>query len=155
MVEYVISRFIAAPTEACFDVAADFPNAAATVEDIKKIEMLTEGPVGVGTRFRETRVMFKREATEEMEVEAFERPQRYVLGADSCGSRFRSELRFESQGAGTNAIMTFQATPRTLGAKIMGFVMRPMMKKMMLKCIAKDLDDVAQAAESRRGASKS
>lgn len=152
MVEYVIERFAKAKPEDCFEVAADFANAADTVEDITKIEMLTDGPVGVGTRFMETRVVFKREATEEMRVEEFERPRRYVLGAESCGARYRSELSFEPQGEGTRMRMTFSAKPMTFGAKVMGVVMRPMMKKMMTKCIAKDLDGVAAVAESRTGA---
>lgn len=151
MVKYVVKRFIAAPRDACFEVAADFENAAHTVEDITKVEMLTDGPVSVGTRFRETRVMMGREATEEMEVTFFEPSKRYVLGAKSCGTRFESELRFEDHGSGTNAIMTIAAEAETIRAKVLGFVMRPMMKRVMMRCIAKDLDDVAKVAQDRHG----
>lgn len=63
-----MSTTIQAPPERAFAAFADFPHAARSVSGIERIEMLTDGPVGAGTRFRETRIMFGREATEEMKV---------------------------------------------------------------------------------------
>ena len=50
--------------------------------------------IGAGTRFRETRVLYGREATEEIEVTAFEEPDRYVAETLFHGTRFTSEFRF-------------------------------------------------------------
>ena len=141
-----VSQDIAAPIEQVFDRAADFANAANTIEAITKMEMLTEGPVGVGTRFRETRVMFGREATEEMEIVEFNRPQGYRLFAESHGSRYDSGLSFEQIEGGTRVTMHFEGTPVTFMAKIMSFMMKPMMKKMVSIC-AKDLEDLKAAVE--------
>ena len=141
-----VSRDVHAPIEVVFDRAADFPNAAETISAITKMEMLTEGPVGVGTRFRETRIMFGREASEEMEITQFERPHRYRLFAESHGARYDSGLSFETVEGGTRVTMHFEATPLTFMAKIMSFMMKPMMKKMVSIC-AKDLEDLKAAVE--------
>ena len=45
--------------------------------------------------------MFGKEAVEEMEMTEFVPDERYVVEADSCGAHFRTEIRFEDQGAGS------------------------------------------------------
>ena len=148
MAEVRIKRHVKAPPEKVFEVAADFPNAAEFINGISKMEMLTEEPVRVGTRFRETRVMFKREATEEMEITAFDPPRSYALGCVSHGCRYHTVMSFTRHDGGTDLEMNFQATPLTLFAKVMSVVMSPMMKKLAETC-GKDLDDVKAAVESR------
>jgi len=150
MARYVFSRRIEAPPDEVFRIASDIPNAADHVSQITKIEMLTDGPVGVGTRFRETRVMMGKEATETMEVVEFEPPSHYVLTAHSCGNDYRTTLRFEplDDGRATNVVFDFDAKPTTLIAKVLAPVMAPLMKGMMKKCIEGDLDDLQAAAES-------
>lgn len=145
-----VRRTIAAPREQVFAVAADFPNAAQTVRAIQSVEMLTPGPVGPGTRFKETRVIFGRAASEVMTVREFVPPERYTLLAESHGCRYDSGLTFNVVPTGTEVVMTFVATPLTLPAKIMGFIFRGMTKQIVKEC-AKDLDDVA-AAVLRKGA---
>jgi carbon monoxide dehydrogenase subunit G len=145
-----VTERIAAPPETVFAAASNFGEAAGTIRGILRVEMLTPGPVGVGTRFRETRKMFGKEASEVMTVSEFEPPHRYVLLAESHGSRYRSELRFDPAGGGTDVTMTFQAEPLTFGAKVMSFVFRPMMKSVSKLC-AQDLVDLKQSVESRQG----
>ena len=147
-----VRRHVAASLEAVFTRAADFANAADTISAITKMEMLTEGPVGVGTRFRETRLMFGREATEEMTVAAFDPPRSYLLHAQSHGSDYRSQMSFEPNGDGTDVVMTFEATPLTLVAKVMSIIFKPMMKSMG-KMILKDLDDLKAAVEGESATS--
>jgi len=142
-----IERQVAAPPEAVFRAASDFPRAAGRIRAILKIEMLTEGPVGRGTRFRETRKMFGREASEVMEVIEFDPPRRYLLGAESHGCRYRTEFAFEPRDGGTGMRMTFGAEPLTFFAKVMSVLMRPMMKLMVREC-GKDLDDLKASVES-------
>lgn len=144
-----VSRQIAAPPEHVFALASDFAHAADHVQAIERVELLTPPPVGVGTRFRETRKVFGRSATEELAVTEFEPPRRYVVGCDSHGCRYRSEFLFTPRGGGTEVRLTFEAQPLNLIARIMGFLMRPLVKKVVAEC-AKDLDDIAAAAESRR-----
>ena len=148
MASMKITTQIAAPPETVFDVAADLPNAAEHVDGITKIEMLTDGPVGAGTRFRETRVMMGREATEEMEVTAFDRPRSYTVEATSCGCHFASSFTFTAEGDGTQVVLNTQSKPLTLFAKLMS-PLGALMMGPMKKAMAQDLDCVKAVAESR------
>lgn len=150
MAKIELSRHIAAPIDEVFARNTNFADAADVVNGITKIEMLTEGDVGKGTRFRETRVMFGKEATEEMEVVGFDPPRSYQLGAESHGSRYLSTFTFTEDGDGTDVHLLFEATPLTLPAKIMSVLMKPMMKTVMKEC-SKDLDDIKAAIEGTRG----
>ena len=149
MAHVVVERTIAAPPERVFAVASDIHRWAQIVPAIERVEVLTPGPMAVGTRFRETRRMMGREATEEMTVTSFDPPRGYTLGAQSHGCRYRTELRFEPAGAGTRMVFDFGAEPLTFAAKAMMLLMKPMMKKAAQMC-AKDLDAIAAHAE--RGA---
>ncbi|MEM6468021.1 MAG: SRPBCC family protein [Planctomycetota bacterium] len=133
----VEERIAATPSEV-FAVSGNIPNWAEVIPAITKIEMLTDGDVGVGARFTETRIVFGREASETMEVVEYEPPSHYTTTAESHGCRYRTEFRFHDEGDSTRMVMTFNAEALTLFAKIMSFVMKPMLKKMINLC-AKDL----------------
>ena len=146
--EMTVRERIAAPPEKVFAVASDFAGAAERIDGILRVEMLTPGPLAVGTRFRETRKMFGKEASEEMTVVELDAPRRYVLLAESHGSRYRSELRFEPEGAGTEIVMTFRGEPLTLAAKVMSVLMKPMLESMVKLC-ARDLADLKRWIEAQ------
>lgn len=57
----VVSRTIAAPIDLVFQTISDPRNFQAAVPHIKQVEFLTDQQSGVGTKFRETRVMQGRE----------------------------------------------------------------------------------------------
>ena len=153
MASITVQKHIAAPLETVFEYATDLRRAPARVSAIRKLEVLTDGPVAAGTRFRETRVLFKREATEEMEITRFERPSGYTVSAESHGTRYRTDFAFRAAAdAGTDVDVTFDAEPLTVSAKIMGFLMKPMLKS-CAKLFAHDLDDLARAIEADRAAS--
>jgi hypothetical protein len=147
MAQFSLNEHINAPRDKVFAHASNFAGAPQFIKGIKKVEMLTNGPVGVGTRFKETRIMFNREATEVMEVVAFDPPKSYTLGGDSCGCRFSSTFTFTPNGTGTDVVMTFAFQPLTFMAKVIGFLTRPMLK-MCVKAMAKDLTDMKTAIES-------
>lgn len=144
-----IERAIAALPARVFAAATDVANWPSVVPAITRTELLTPGPVGPGTRFRETRTMFGREATEEMEIVAFEPGRSYTIGADSHGCRYRTRFDVEPTGSGTRLVMTFEAQPLTAMAKVLAFLMKPMARKMAEMC-AQDLDAIK--AHCERGA---
>ena len=131
----------------------DAPRAAVfarstNISGITRIERVTEGPFGVGTRFRETRVMMGKEATEEFEVTEVVQDEHYTMAAESCGTKYLSTFRFaDAPGGGTAVTLEFEGTPQTMIAKVMGAAMGPMMKKMMRKAIAQDMADLRAAGE--------
>ena len=142
----LVTTHVEAPPAAVFAYVSDLRRAPERISAIQRVEVLTDGPVRKGTRFRETRVLFKREATEEMEILAFEPPESYTLGCESCGCRYRSEFRFTPQGQGTLISRSFAATPLTFFAKLCSFLMAPMMKQCAKAC-EKDLADLKVAFE--------
>ncbi|MEM0927596.1 MAG: SRPBCC family protein [Planctomycetota bacterium] len=146
-----VTETIAATPSDVFAVSGAIPDWADVIPAITKIEMLTDGPVGVGTRFIETRVIFGREASETMEVLEYENPSHYLLAAESHGSRYRTRFSFVAEGDKTKVVMSFQAEPITFFAKVMSFVMKPMMKKMVALC-AKDLAALKNHVEANRAA---
>ncbi len=143
MVEIVIN----APLERTWEIMSDLHGAADRISAITQLEVLTEGDIGVGTRWRETRIMMKKEATEEMWITAWDPPNGYSVGGDSCGSSWLSEFRLTPQGAGTRVEMLMSWKANTFLAKLMtplGWLMSGMMKK----CMRKDFEDIKAAAEA-------
>jgi Polyketide cyclase / dehydrase and lipid transport len=147
MAQFTIRKHVEALREEAFVIASDFRNAAKNIGGIEELEVLTDGPIGVGTRFRETRVMFGKRSTEELEITEFNPPEGYTVEGDSCGAHFRAEYRFISDIAGTHIRVTFDFRPVTLMAKLMS-PLALLMAGPMKKCIDADLEDLKTAAEA-------
>lgn len=145
-----LTKKVDAPIERVFEVFSDLRRAPERVSGIKNLEVLTEGPIGVGAKFRETRVMFGREATEQMEVTEFRRNEMYAVECTSCGTHYRSELEFRPDGSGTIVDMSFDGRPVTKTARILGAVMGAMMKGACKRAMEQDLNDLKRAAEAAR-----
>lgn len=147
-----ISSAIAAPSHTVFALFTDLEHAAEHIGAIQKLELLTPGPMRKGTRFRETRVMFGKEATEEMEVVDFVPGQSYTVAAGSCGARFTSRFDFRAEGGGTRVEMRIEAVPVSWFAKLLSPLSGLMMKSCK-KAFEKDLEDLKAVAEGKaRGA---
>lgn len=150
-----MSRHVNAPPEVVFGVATDFANLPAFVSGIDRVEILSDGPVGEGTRFAETRTMFGRDATEEMTVSEWDPPRKFALDAISCGCQIVCVQEFTPDLAGT--LVTFQMTPLPQGfrARILMALMAPLswlMSGSVRKQISADLDDLKVEAERRAAA---
>ena len=141
-----LKKSVNAPIDKVFNVFSDFSTAAERVKGIESVEILTDGPIAKGTRFTETRIMFGKSSTEEMEITEFELNKRYTVEADSCGAHFQTEFRFEPNGVTTNVEMEMNTRNVTLLAKLMsplGFLMAGTMKKM----IETDMDQLKSYCE--------
>jgi uncharacterized membrane protein len=137
---------IAAPVPRVFALATDLVQMPQRIADIKRVEVLTPGPVGVGTRFRETRMMFGKEATEEMSFSVFEPDRAYTITCQSCGAVYVSAFEFVHEAGGTRVDMCFDARPVTLMARVMAplaFFARGMVRR----CVQRDLEALKRAAE--------
>lgn len=147
MAQLELSKRINAPRDRVFEVFTDLSRASERIGAIKRLEILTDGPVGKGTRFRETRIMFGKEATETMEITDFQPNRSYTVSANSCGAIFESTFTFTAEGSATQVVMSVRTRPVTLLAKVatlFSFMCAGMMKRMM----AQDLDDLARVAEA-------
>jgi hypothetical protein len=145
-----ISHRIAAPHDRVFAMMSDFANAPSRITGIARCEMLTTGPVGKGTRFRETRKMFGREQTETMEVVEWNPPSHYTLEANSCGCLYRFTISCEpdrGMGGDSNATIvqaSFEGKPLTFMAKLFS-PLGKLMSGMCRKALQKDLEDIERS----------
>ena len=151
MANITVSTHVSAPIERVFEVYTELDKAAERIPDIVALEVLSEGPFGKGTRWRETRVLFKKEATEEMWVTGFDPPKSYTVEAESHGMHYSTLFSFAPEGDGTKVSWTFSGTAQTLGAKIMSPVLNVLMKGTMTKCMRGDLEALRDACESSAG----
>lgn len=143
-----IERRIAAPAERVWAVITDLEGSAERLSGVNEVEILERPEFGLGTRWRETRTMFGKEATEEMEVTGVEPGRAYTAGAESHGSKYLTELRIGDAGDGVSILtMTFNAVPQSFAAKLMANTIGHLFRGATRKALAKDLDDIAAAAE--------
>jgi hypothetical protein len=123
-------------------VASDFAAAAGRIRAITRIEIVTPGPVGSGTRFRE----WRGRQMVDMEVVAWSPPRSYSLRGYAMGTEFTSEIRCVPDEPGTRLEMEIHVRPRTFVAKLLSPLIS-LMSKVMVKSCSKDLVDIATAAE--------
>ncbi len=141
-----ISEHFAVPPERAFAALTDFANLAGVISGIKRIEVLTPGPAGLGTRIRETRTMFGRDAVEEMQVTEWDPPRAFTLEAHSHGAHYVTRHALVPKDGGTQVSLDFRAMPKTLGARILAVLMRRMVKSVR-GLLEKDLQEAKAAAE--------
>ncbi|MFB7867772.1 SRPBCC family protein [Streptomyces sp. NPDC056069] len=151
----VVERRVNASPGRVWESITDLRDMPRVLSGVEKVEVLTEGGFAVGTRWRETRRMMGREATEEMTVTVCEPPERYVTVADSHGMHYVSEITLVPDGPAVSATattlrMTFTARPSHDRAP--GLVARLIGRfgaRAVARALGKDLDEIARAVESR------
>ena len=140
---------IDATPQIVFDAATNVQAWPEVIDDIVSVEVLTEGPVGQGTVFRETRVMFGKEATEQMTFQIFDRPHRYVTTASSGGNDYVATTILEPVPTGTCMRIEFKSTPRKAAAWLL-LPLGWLFKRFIRKCLIKDLSNLKSAIERNR-----
>ncbi len=147
-----VSVDIAAPVDTVWAIITDLDGASEVMSGILKVERLG-GPDGydVGTRWRETRTMWGKEATEEMWVTVSEPPRLTVVEAKPGTTRYTTSFSVRPAGSGSQVDVRFGAwtedpTPvrRAIWAAF-GAIGARATRKML----AADLEDVAVAAQER------
>lgn len=144
-----IARPVAAPADRVWTILTDLERTAGAMSAVDRVERLDDGPdFGVGTRWRETRTVFGKEATEELTITALEPGRSYVVEAESRGAHYRSELGVEPTSDGASRLwMTFGAEPDGLIGRIMGATLGRLFEGATRRMLERDLDDLAGAAE--------
>ena len=148
MASVTASRHFDAPPDKVWHLLSDIEHAADRIEAIQRVEILNEGPVGQGTRFKETRIMFGKEATEEMEITEWNPPTHYTLECESCGAHFKSIVSCKPDHDGTLVEMSMDARPMSFMARLMSPLSALMMKSCR-KAFEKDLDDIKNAMHGK------
>jgi uncharacterized membrane protein len=143
-----VQRTVNAPVNQVWSVATDLRALPQTMSGISKVEILAGGdPFGPGTRWRETRVVFGQEATEEMEVTAVDPYRSYRVEAENRGMHYDSTFVFEALGPQqTRVEMTFAGRALKKQNVFVRFFSR-FAVGMVRKALEKDLEDLGKAAE--------
>ena len=142
MTGVTVSKQIAVSPERVFAALTDLRNLADRVSGIVRVEVLTDGEVRSGSRYRETRVMFKREATAEMVIAAFEPPTHYAMTCEESGCRYVTDTRIVPEEGGCRVEIRFEAEPIGFMARVMCKLMGRAMIGSCRKAIEGDLEDI-------------
>lgn len=148
MKELVVTQDSVATPDNVWRVLTDLDNAVSTISAIEKIERLDGGSgFDVGTTWRETRTMFGKTATEDMTVTELDLGRSYTTEARSHGAYYRSTHLVEPIEGGSRITMAFGAEPTSAISRIFSVTIGRLFDSYTRKALAKDLTDIAAAAE--------
>ncbi len=134
--------------EKVWEVISDIENSVHVITGITDIEIMN--PAGedlVGLKWKETRMMFGKEAKEVMWITHSKTHEYYQTRAESHGAVYVSRLSIAEEKDGVILEMSFEGQSTSLMAKIMNGVFGSFMKKSMLKALDVDLQDIKRASE--------
>lgn len=137
------------PVETVWKAITDFKNCTNFISSIKKIEVLEEPKETlIGFKWKETREMFGKEATEIMWITEAVKNEYYQTRAESHGSIYISKLVVQAKGDVTQLSMSFASSAQTIMAKIISRLMGFIIKSSVKKAMAQDLKDIKLHLES-------
>jgi uncharacterized protein YndB with AHSA1/START domain len=106
--EIVINR----PVEEVFDFVADERNEPRFNPHMRRAEKITEGPVGVGTRYRSELVSMGRTIKMDIEFTGYERPRRLASSTHMSSMDTQGALTFDPVPGGTRMRWSWELEPR-------------------------------------------
>jgi len=143
MTRITATRTIDAPLDLVFQTVADIRQLSKALPHVVNFQFLSDVQSGVGTRFRETRLMNGKEATTELEVTQFVENDRIRLVADSHGTVWDTVFAVKPASGRTVLTLTMDAKAYKLLAAIINLLIRDMVKK----GVERDLDLVKAFCE--------
>ncbi len=144
MTRATVTKTIAAPIDRVFETIADIESFKRAIPHIIRIEFLSQARRGVGTRFRETRLIKGKEATTELEVTECIANDRIRMVTDSHGTIWDSVFALKEVPGGTELKLTMDARAHQLVAKLMN----PLVMPAISGAIEDDLDLVKRYCET-------
>ena len=131
-----------------WSVLSDIEQSPTVIQGIEQIEILERPSEGlVGLKWRETRTLFGKTATEVMWITDAEENAFYETRAESHGAVYTTRLALSEQDGATRLTMTFGSVAQTLGAKLMYGLMGRMFRKATQDALQQDLADIKAAVE--------
>lgn len=117
--------FIRRPVEEVFDFVADERNEPTYNRTMISCEMITEGPIGVGSRFRASIRGRSRPMSMDIEYTGFDRPHLIASTTRMSSADFTGTLTFTPTPAGTRLRWSWQARPKGV-ARLLAPLFTPM-----------------------------
>lgn len=149
-IRFEVKRSVQVPKQKAYLGLLDLKSAEHWMQGLVGIERLDDGPLQVGSEWKETRKMFGKEATEHFEVVELHEPDKIVLRCDGTkGTTGKGEFVFTYILASVN-----DQTEITLHGEINGLtgltkIFGKMMAGTFKKACAKDLDGLISYLENK------
>ena len=147
-----VTRLVEAPVAAVWQVFTDLPSRCDRLSTVIAVELLTRGPFGAGTVWRETRTMADGgEITEEFRVDECVIPERFVVTSPGIGVEYRMTYTFvpiiEGRHRGGTMVTVVQdGTPTAPAGRFLALVFGGLAARTVEGALRRDLDDLAAAA---------
>lgn len=148
----IVHADINAPPSTIWSAVTDLDRIREHMPAITAVERLEQGPMRVGSRWRETRVMYGKQATETLEVTAMDPPRSYAVGTTNHGCIYRSVVTVEPLGTGSRVSISFGADAVSGFAKLMMLLMGPLMRGSVRTMLQNDVDALKASLEKQPGA---
>jgi len=147
-----VTRLIEAPVATVWGVFTDLARRRDWLSAVIRIEVLTDGPFGAGTAWRETRRMADGgEITEEFRVHECVLPERFVVTSPGIGADYRMTYSFvpvvsgrHRGGTMVTVVQDGMATAPT--GRFLALIFGGLAAGTAEGALRRDLDDLAAAA---------
>jgi len=140
-----VSTEIQASAEDVFKTVSEIENFSKAVPHIVNVEFLSDIKSGVGTRFRETRLMKCKEASTELEVTEYQPHDRVRIVSDTHGTVWDTVFTVKPAEEGR---VTLTMTMEARAYKLLARLMNPLIKGMIKKAIQDDMAAVKAYCEA-------
>ena len=147
-----VTRLVEAPVVQVWRVFTDLSRRCEWLSTVTRVDLLTTGPFGAGTVWRETRTMADGgEITEEFRVRECAIPERFVVVSPGIGADYRMTYTFvpviEGRHRGGTMVTVVQdGTPTAAAGRFLAFVFGGLAARTVEGALRRDLDDLAAAA---------
>lgn len=136
------------PEDAVWKAITDIENFETMISAIMKIHVLHKPSDSlIGLKWQETREMFGKQAMETMWITESVVNDYYCTRAESHGSIYLTKLSLKKNENNTLLSMSFKAIPQTNTAKILSFLLTPLIRKSIKNALMKDLHDIKMYLE--------
>jgi hypothetical protein len=148
-VQINVARTVAAPPSVAFATLADIMHWPEMIGSVTSIELLTSGPIRVGTRLRGRRIIFGHDAAEEMEIVEIERPRRLRLAAQNDHLHYERDHIIDAIQSGSRLTLILRPKPGTDAGRALQSFIAPFMDINLRGELEQDLIDLATAIAAR------
>lgn len=147
-----VTRFIDAPVSHVWQVFTDLPARVGWLSTVTAVEVVTTGPFGVGTVWRETRTIPDgTRVTEEFRVEQADPPGRFRVTSPGIGADYRTTYTFTPVEVGrhrgrTLATVVQEGAPTAAYGRFLALVFGGLAARTVEGALRQDLTDLATVA---------
>lgn len=151
MNELSVHTEVDAPAGRVWELVTDLERSPDIISAIDEVEVLAgEGAFGLGTKWRETRTMFGRQATEVMEVTKLDPGRSYTVEADGKGAHYVSTMSVEPLSDDRSKLsFDFSGEPQGALGKVMAATVGRFFAGATRKAMEQDLSELKAAAEAK------